>query len=115
MAFVVLRPGANCTGHELIAYCEQHMLERAAIPKRIEILGALPLTAVGKIFRPALRQQITETVLREVLLSNGIAATITGSTDKQRGLMMSVSLTDKRLMNAAQSLLEPYALAITIA
>lgn len=39
---------------ELLAYCKQHIGERAAIPKAIIILEKLPVTGVGKIHKPTL-------------------------------------------------------------
>lgn len=39
----------------------------SSVPKRIDILEALPLTAVGKIFKPALQQrEVTRVVRQEV-------------------------------------------------
>lgn len=67
VAYVQLRPGHACTLEELEQFAQRHISERAAIPKRIEILDALPLTAVGKIFKPALQQrEVTRVVWQEV-------------------------------------------------
>jgi len=67
VAYVQLRPGHVCNIEELEQFAQHHISERAAIPKRIEILEALPLTAVGKIFKPALQQrEVTRTVRQEV-------------------------------------------------
>jgi len=37
----------------------------SSVPKRIDILEALPLTAVGKIFKPALQQREVIRVVRQ--------------------------------------------------
>ncbi|MCK8656523.1 acyl-CoA synthetase [Pseudomonas umsongensis] len=67
IAYVQLRPDHNCTVEELGQFAQRHISERAAIPKRIEILEALPLTAVGKIFKPALQQrEVARVVQQEV-------------------------------------------------
>lgn len=105
MAFVVLKQGHACSAGQLQAFAEEHMTERAAIPKRIEFIDAMPLTAVGKIFRPALRQLITERVLREMLQEHGIKATVAGCQDKQKGLLMQVTANDEKQLNAARELL----------
>ncbi|MDB5982615.1 MAG: AMP-binding protein [Pseudomonas sp.] len=66
VAYVQLRPGHACNAGELEAFAHLNISERAAVPKRIEILEALPLTAVGKIFKPALQQQeVARVVLQE--------------------------------------------------
>ncbi|MGO4310646.1 acyl-CoA synthetase [Pseudomonas sp. KB_15] len=67
VAYVQLRPGHVCNVEELEQFAQHHISERAAIPKRIEILDALPLTAVGKIFKPALQQrEVARAVRQEV-------------------------------------------------
>ncbi|RON39037.1 acyl-CoA synthetase [Pseudomonas brassicacearum] len=67
IAYVQLRPGQACNAEELEAFAHLNISERAAVPKRIEILEALPLTAVGKIFKPALQQrEIARVVQQEV-------------------------------------------------
>ncbi|KJZ64155.1 acyl-CoA synthetase [Pseudomonas fluorescens] len=67
VAYVQLRPGQVCSAEELEAFAHLNISERAAVPKRIEILEALPLTAVGKIFKPTLQQrEIARVVQQEV-------------------------------------------------
>ena len=39
--------------------------EKAAIPKAIYVIEALPLTAVGKVFKPALKRQATVMAVNE--------------------------------------------------
>ena len=41
---------------ELVAHCQQEIAERAAVPRAVRIVEAMPLTAVGKVFKPALRR-----------------------------------------------------------
>jgi fatty-acyl-CoA synthase len=65
VAYVQLRPGQVCKAEELEAFAHLHISERAAVPKRIEVLGALPLTAVGKIFKPALQQREIARVVQQ--------------------------------------------------
>jgi fatty-acyl-CoA synthase len=65
VAYVQLCPGQVCNAEELEAFAHLNISERAAVPKRIEILEALPLTAVGKIFKPALQQREIARVVRQ--------------------------------------------------
>ncbi|AUA33345.1 AMP-binding protein [Pseudomonas sp. SGAir0191] len=65
VAFVQLRKGSAVTADELIAFAAERIDERPACPKRIVILPSLPLTAVGKIYKPELREAITVDVVRE--------------------------------------------------
>lgn len=65
VAYVQLRPGQVSNAEELEAFAHLHISERAAVPKRIEVLEALPLTAVGKIFKPALQQREIARVVQQ--------------------------------------------------
>jgi len=108
MAYVVRVPGSKVSERELIDHCSATMSERAAIPKRIEFIDAMPLTAVGKIFRPSLRQKISEQVVGELLSSKGIAASIEGALEKKRGLVLSIAVEDKAQIEETKKLVEPY-------
>ena len=55
IAYVQLKTGATSSAEELLALCRDQVQERAAVPVRIHIVELLPLTAVGKINKPALR------------------------------------------------------------
>ena len=66
-AFVTLKPGARLAPDALLGEVAAHVYERPAVPKRVVVLDALPLTAVGKVYKPALRLRATELKLQEVL------------------------------------------------
>ena len=55
LAYVQLRPGRRVEVDELLALCQREVPERAAVPIDVVVIGAMPVTAVGKIFKPALR------------------------------------------------------------
>jgi fatty-acyl-CoA synthase len=55
VAYVQLAPGATATADDLLVYLQQTVGERAAIPKEVHVVETIPLTPVGKIFKPALR------------------------------------------------------------
>ena len=67
VAFVTLKPGQSVDAVALLAEVAPRVYERPAVPKRVTVLDALPLTAVGKIYKPALRLKAIETKLLEVL------------------------------------------------
>lgn len=54
VAYVAIRAGATATAGELLDHC-RGTLARIKLPTRIDIVGALPKNAVGKIDKPALR------------------------------------------------------------
>jgi fatty-acyl-CoA synthase len=55
-ACVVLKPGAEATEDELIAHMQGH-LARFKVPKSVEFLPELPISAAGKILKRELREQ----------------------------------------------------------
>jgi fatty-acyl-CoA synthase len=67
IAFVECIPGARIDCDALLAHCRATIPERAACPVRIIVLEQMPLTAVGKIFRPALRELALRKAAAEVL------------------------------------------------
>jgi len=54
--FVVPAPGAEIDLDGLKRHLDEYVHERPARPRSIRIVDALPLTAVGKIFKPKLRE-----------------------------------------------------------
>jgi fatty-acyl-CoA synthase len=56
VVFVTLAPGAVATEAELLEFVRQRVDEPPARPKSVTILQAMPMTSVGKIFKPDLRQ-----------------------------------------------------------
>jgi len=55
-ACVVLKPGASASADELIAHMQQH-LARYKVPRSVEFLPELPISAAGKILKRELRRQ----------------------------------------------------------
>ena len=55
-ACVVLKPGAQATEEELTAHMQQR-LARYKVPKSVEFLPELPISAAGKILKRELREQ----------------------------------------------------------
>lgn len=64
VAFVSLRPGAQVSEIELLAFTAERVDEAPAKPKWIHILPQMPVTNVGKIYKPELRTLATATVVR---------------------------------------------------
>jgi acyl-CoA synthetase (AMP-forming)/AMP-acid ligase II len=54
MAFVVLWPGATITGPEIVEWSRSEMANYK-VPRRVEVLGELPLNATGKVMKDELR------------------------------------------------------------
>ena len=92
-AFVELVEGGAVTTDELLAFANERVNERAAIPKYIEIMDEMPKTAVGKVFKPDLRRSAITRVFDAALAGAGLEARISAVIeDKKRGLVAQVAL-----------------------
>ena len=105
VAYVQLKAGSDATEAELMSFVKERIGERAATPKAIKIIPAMPLTGVGKIFKPELKQREIEAALSEALRSADVAlTTIKATSDPTHGIVVDVSLaegTDRQLAKAA--------------
>jgi fatty-acyl-CoA synthase len=67
VAYVTLAAGAAVTEDDLRAWAAARAPEPAAAPKRVDVVDAIPLTAVGKVFKPELRRRAAEAAARDAL------------------------------------------------
>ncbi len=93
-AYVELCAGCAATPDELMAHARRTIPERAAWPKRIEILDEVPKTAVGKVFKPDLRRRAIARVYDEALREAGLAARVAEVVeDRSHGLVARIART----------------------
>ncbi|MFZ1755778.1 MAG: acyl-CoA synthetase [Caldilineaceae bacterium] len=118
VVYVELKPGATATPDELMTFARQEIGERAALPKEVRILDAIPLTAVGKVYKPALFHKQAEEVLREEVkqVPGVISLHVQADVDKRLGTVAYIEVTtrsgvDNQAMAAAlHSVLGSYAI-----
>jgi fatty-acyl-CoA synthase len=85
---VELIANADVGAEELLAHAREHIAEQAAVPKHLEVLGELPKTAVGKVFKPDLRRRALGRVFDEALGAAGLQARVREVVeDRKRGLI----------------------------
>ncbi len=78
VVYVALKPGATATPDELRAFLEEHIGERAAMPKAVKIIDQIPTTAVGKIFKVPLRyREIQDVYAQELAELDGALRQVT--------------------------------------
>ncbi len=91
-AYVELVAGAEVTPEALMEYAKEHIHERAAHPKYIEILPELPKTAVGKVFKPDLRKRAIARIYDSALAEAGLSARVAEVVEnKKLGLVAALS------------------------
>lgn len=90
MAFVQLRPGAEVTPDALREFCRQEIAERAAVPVQVVPIPTMPLTGVGKIFKPALRLEAAQRAFEAALAplkADGVSAEVIVRNDATHGTL----------------------------
>lgn len=94
ICFVQLHEGLEVSGEDLQTHAQRTIDERPAWPKIIQVIDAIPLTTVGKIYKPGLRCEaakfkITDVVHNDFALPNANIDVVAGGT---RGMRVTVTL-----------------------
>lgn len=107
VVFVQLQQGSKLTAEKILEHLQENIGERAAIPKDVFIMEELPLTPIGKIFKPALRQNAVQFVyLNEIKALGDVieSLSVDVTEDKLLGTMANVRI--KKSTNVSVSDLE---------
>ncbi|WP_447741024.1 acyl-CoA synthetase [Variovorax boronicumulans] len=74
--FATLVPGASATEDELLAFTSARVDEAPARPKWVSVIATMPMTNVGKIYKPELRamaaRQVVAATVAEVCAALGV-------------------------------------------
>lgn len=73
IAYVMFKPKASVELDALAEFARARIPERPAYPKRLERVDAIPVTAIGKVYKPALRLRAIEHVVADRLSRAGIS------------------------------------------
>ncbi|MBU2550753.1 MAG: AMP-binding protein, partial [Proteobacteria bacterium] len=96
VAFVQLQDGSGLTESDILERLKTEIGERAAIPKAVTILDEIPLTPIGKIFKPALRReairQIYQTEVDRLVGSVVESAQVTVKDDRTHGNLAHIAV-----------------------
>jgi fatty-acyl-CoA synthase len=96
MLFVTAAPGATIDRAALAAFVERRILEAPARPREIAIINEMPMTPIGKIFKPRLREIAAEQAARAAIAaaSPGVRIDIRATTESERGLVLTATVPD---------------------
>ena len=100
--YVTVKEGSKITAEELREYMEKNISERPALPKAIYILDEIPVTAVGKIYKPKLREDAAKQVYDEeiaTLLDEGVKIDVDVVTEAGTGMIAKVSIDQQGIEN----------------
>lgn len=104
VCYVQLRPGASATEDELRDHAEATIGERPAWPRQIHFVDAIPLTSVGKIYKPQLRcdaaqRLVSQIVQKQLSIGDAVVQVREGG---RRGMTVQVQLPAGQEAAAAQ-------------
>lgn len=116
VVYVQLKPGMQASEAELLAHAAAHIPERAAIPKDVWIIEAIPLTAVGKTFKPSLRFDAIGRTYAQVLSELSGDLRVEVLSDERCGQVAHIHLTakDAALAQAVNERLAGFAIPIEL-
>ena len=119
VAFVALKPGSVLDAEALLRFVAPLIAERPALPKRLTIIESMPMTAIGKVYKPALRLRALEQAFSERLARAGLADEVSVRAEPQaRGLALCFTTSGgdaDRCAAALAALMAPFALPYRIA
>jgi fatty-acyl-CoA synthase len=100
VAYVELQEGAGLSEEAIMDHLKKEVGERAAVPRQVVILNQIPLTPVGKIFKPALRWDAISRVYTQQLeglapLCDGFQVQVTE--DKVHGSLAVIEVTGAKV------------------
>jgi fatty-acyl-CoA synthase len=115
MLFVSAQPGVMIDQNALADYVREKIMEPPARPRAVAIIADMPVTAVGKIFKPKLREIAARAAARELLKTEGLAddVSVEAITDPSRGLYLLVNAPAEKAV-AAKRLLEKFPVKIEL-
>ena len=117
VVYVEVSEEAALSEDDIMNWARTHIGERAAVPKAVYILDHIPLTAVGKIFKPALKwdaiRRIYESEL-DKMKDLTASRTVTVGEDKIHGTSVSIMIkpaagvTQEEIQNRLKDILTRY-------
>jgi fatty-acyl-CoA synthase len=112
VVFVSLKPGQKADVSELTAYARERIAERPAWPKSIYVVDSIPVTSVGKIYKPALRAEAARRSLTDQIaqVAPGSNFQVQVACEGKRGLHVDVELstTDEATRVAVETFLKSH-------
>jgi fatty-acyl-CoA synthase len=90
VAYVQAKPGMEVEDTELAAFVAQRTPERAANPVHIYIVDAIPLTGVGKVFKPALRWDAAQRKVAVLLQDLPVPISVSVGAHEVHGTLITV-------------------------
>jgi fatty-acyl-CoA synthase len=117
VGYVQLKPGASVAPGELEAWVRERTPERAAVPVQVVPIEPMPLTGVGKVFKPQLRWDAARRVFAGILaplVERGIDCKVEVGPHGSHGSIATITLANvpqasrEAVVEEVHKLLAPY-------
>jgi fatty-acyl-CoA synthase len=95
LAYIQLKAGASVAPGELEAWVRERTPERAAVPVEIVLIDPMPVTGVGKVFKPQLRWNAAQRVFTQTLaplIEQGIRYEVSVGANDMHGSLATVTI-----------------------
>ncbi|MBV9456945.1 MAG: AMP-binding protein, partial [Bradyrhizobium sp.] len=124
VGYVQLKPGASVQPGELESWVRERTPERAAVPVQIIPIDPMPLTGVGKVFKPQLRWDAAQRVFTGVLtplMERGVDCKVKVGAHGSHGSVAVVTLSGvdqaerDAVINEVHTLLAPFVIRHEVA
>jgi fatty-acyl-CoA synthase len=115
MLFVSVQPGIHVDPHALADFVRDRIMEPPARPRAVAIIAEMPVTPVGKIFKPKLREIAAGEAARELLAAEGLTkeVSVEAITDPSRGLFLRLKAAPDKTVTA-QRLLQKFPVKVEL-
>ena len=114
MLFVSVQPGVHVDPDALADFVRERIMEPPARPKAVAVVGEMPVTPVGKIFKPKLREIAAGDAARDLLAAEGLGdVSVEAITDPSRGLFLRIKAPPDKAVTA-QRLLQKFPVKIEL-
>jgi fatty-acyl-CoA synthase len=115
VAFVVLKPGEQVAPDELMQFAAPLIAERPAIPKTIYLVDNMPMTAVGKVYKPRLRAEAMRHAMTTLLAQHRLGDRVDVEVEETAsGLTVRYVVADAGAEPILQDMMKPFPLKYAI-
>ena len=114
MLFVSAQPGVTIDPLALGDFVRENIPEPPARPRNVSVISEMPVTPIGKIFKPKLREIAAGEAARDLLAAEGMKdVSVEAITDPARGLFLRVKASPDKA-EAAGRLLQKFPVKVEV-
>jgi fatty-acyl-CoA synthase len=110
VAYVTLAAGCSITSDQLRTWASEHVADKAAAPKTVSIMDALPVTAVGKPYKLPLRADAAHIAVKSALADHAGIERVTAAVE-DGSPFVTVALNPSATRRAVEETLGRYPIA----